>query len=179
MIIIYKSKTGFTKKYAELIAAETGAEVQPVEKADIKSLAAHDVVVFGGRCCGGVVDGLDDFRKQAVKNGISNLMVFCTGATPAEMTDMIGEMWKNNLSEEDMKKIPHYYLESGICYEKMNFADKMMMKAFRHMMKKKTDKTQYEEALAKAIEQSYDNSSPENARPLIEELMQYRTSEDS
>ena len=50
MIIIYKSKTGFTKKYAELIAAETGAEVQPVEKADMKSLAAHDVVVFGGRC---------------------------------------------------------------------------------------------------------------------------------
>ena len=95
------------------------------------------------------------------------------------MTDMIGEMWKNNLSEEDMKKIPHYYLESGICYEKMNFADKMMMKAFRHMMKKKNDKTEYEEALAKAIEQSYDNSSPENARPLIEKLMQYRTSESS
>ena len=43
----------------------------------------------------------------------------------------------------------------------------------------KNDKTEYEEALAKAIEQSYDNSSPENARPLIEELMQYRTSEDS
>ena len=47
------------------------------------------------------------------------------------------------------------------------------------MMKKKNDKTEYEEALAKAIEQSYDNSSPENARPLIEKLMQYRTSESS
>lgn len=179
MIIVYKSKTGFTKKYAELIAAETGAEVQPVEKTDMKSLTAHDVVVFGGRCCGGFVDGLDDFKKQAGKNGITNLVVFCTGATPAVMTDMIGEMWEKNLSEEELSKIPHYYLESGICYEKMNFADKMMMKAFRHMMKKKTDKTEYEEAMAKAIEQSYDNSSPENARPLIEKLMQCRTSEDS
>ena len=43
----------------------------------------------------------------------------------------------------------------------------------------KNDKTEYEEALAKAIEQSYDNSSPENARPLIEKLMKYRTSESS
>ena len=67
MIIVYKSKTGFTKKYAELIAAETGAEVQSVEKTDMKSLTAHDVVVFGGRCCGGFVDGLDDLKKQAGK----------------------------------------------------------------------------------------------------------------
>ncbi|MDO4486020.1 MAG: flavodoxin domain-containing protein [Bacillota bacterium] len=174
MIIVYKSKTGFTQKYAELIASETGSQAQPFDKVDMKKLKEHDVVVFGGRCCGGVVDGLEDFKKQAEKNNVSNLVVFCTGATPAAMTDMIEEMWQQNLTEKELVTIPHYYMESGICYEKMNFADKMMMKAFRLMMKKKSDKTEYEKALAKAIEHSYDNSSPENARPLIEKLKAYQ-----
>ena len=68
-------------------------------------------------------------------------------------------------------------MDSGISYATMKRAAKMLRKAFRHMMKKKTDKTEYEEALAKAIEQSYDNSSAENARPLIEKLMQYKKCE--
>ena len=63
-IVIYSSKTGFTRQYAEWIAKETGAECLPLAEAKKKDLAGYDAIVFGGwACVGSIKDiGLILFR---------------------------------------------------------------------------------------------------------------------
>ena len=46
-IVVYHSKYGSTREYAEWIGAETGAEVVELKQAKQKDLAAYDAVAFG------------------------------------------------------------------------------------------------------------------------------------
>ena len=52
----------------------------------------------------------------------------------------------------------------------MSFADKLMMKGLRAMLKKKKDKSQEEQMMERMIAGSYDISSEEYVRPLISYL---------
>ena len=46
-IVIYNSKTGFTKKYAEWISEAAGCECVELKKAGKVKLAEYDSSVFG------------------------------------------------------------------------------------------------------------------------------------
>ena len=90
-----------------------------------------------------------------------------TGATPNAAEDTINEFWRQNLTGDELKKIPHFYMQSGLCYEKMGFVDKLMMKIFAAMMAKKKDKSSYEKDLGQVISGSYDISSEKYVEPLV------------
>lgn len=56
-LIVYQSKTGFTERYAQQIARETGARLLPLAKASPAALAGCDTVLFGSRAHAGRLDG--------------------------------------------------------------------------------------------------------------------------
>lgn len=169
-LILYKSKTGFTKKYAEQIAQKTGGTPMDFKAAAPELLSTFDRILFGSRMHAGRIDGLEDARKLLQKSHASLSALFVTGAMPNTEEQTITEMWKNNLTPEEMSELPHFYLPGGLCYEKMNLSDKAMMKMFVFMMKHKKDKTPEEKRLAEIITHSYDISSEDFLRPLVEYL---------
>ena len=63
-IVIYKSQTGFTKKYAEWISQESGAECMDIKRAKKIRLSDYDAVIYGGWCMAGSITNLDWFKKQ-------------------------------------------------------------------------------------------------------------------
>ena len=63
-------------------------------------------------------------------------------------------------------------MQSGICYEKMSFANKTLMKMMSNVLSKKKNKDSAEESFAQAIKSSYDISSKEYAEPLIKFLLE-------
>ena len=50
-VIIYNSQTGFTKRYAEWIAEETGADCLELSIAKKKDLSIYETIIFGGWTC--------------------------------------------------------------------------------------------------------------------------------
>ncbi len=64
------------------------------------------------------------------------------------------------------------YMQSGICYEKMSFANKTLMKMMSNVLSKKKNKDSAEEGFAQAIKSSYDISSPKYTEPLIKFLIE-------
>lgn len=169
-IVIYKSKTDFTKRYAEIIAKEIGCEMVELKKADVNMMSQHDTIIFGSRVHAGKIDDFEKAKALFDKSKSKSLYLFVTGATPCAAEEVIDEFWNKNLREEELKNIPHFYCQSGLCYEKMNFLDKTMMKLFATIMKKKKDKDEYEKGFVKAISSSYDNSSKEYIMPLIAKI---------
>lgn len=166
-LILYKSKTGFTKRYAEFIAAETGGTAMDIKKAAPAVFSSFDTIIFGGRMHAGRIDGLDDARKLFQKCGLKLSALFVTGAMPNTEAQTITKMWENNLTAEELAGLPHFYMQSGLCYEKMGFFDKTMMKMFAFMMKHKKGKSPDESRFAKSIASSYDISSEEYIWPLV------------
>lgn len=170
ILVIYKSVTGFTRKYAEWIAQETDATLMDIKKVSPKIISDFDTVVFGGRMHAGTVDGLKTAKQLISESHVARFLIFATGAMPNEAESTIEEMWHNNLTSAELSEFPHFYMQAGLCYEKMPFLDRMMMKAFRSMMKKKKAKTETDRQMAQAIAGSYDISSKEYIAPLIAAL---------
>lgn len=60
MIIVYESKTGFTKKYAEMLAAKTKLEVFRVD--EISKISQDEEIIFLGWMKVGKIQGYRMYR---------------------------------------------------------------------------------------------------------------------
>ncbi len=167
VIILYSSKTGFTKKYAELLAAELGCTALPLS-ATPADLSQYDVAAFGSRLHAGSVDGWKKAQKLLVRRGAKKLALFATGAMPNEAEAAIQAMWAQNLTPAELTAIPHFYLPAGLCYEKMGAVDRAMMKLAAWAMTRKKAKSPEDEAFLAAIRRSYDISDPKYIAPLAD-----------
>lgn len=161
-IVIYKSNTGFTKKYAQWIAESLGCEAVSIESLKNVDLGSYDALIFGGWFFAGSIQGLKEFKSQMLSfNGKKAL--FATGATPSESSESVQAM-SNCLTEVEHKNIRTFYMRGGLKYDEMNFIHKTMMKMMCNMMKKQhgIDSEEY-----KNVSQSFDATDKSAIEPLI------------
>lgn len=78
VIVIYNSKRGSTKQYAEWIAGDLECIAVPLQNFDYGSLSQFDVVIFGSWLRGSGIVGFDKFRKQIAEHA-DKLIIFVTG----------------------------------------------------------------------------------------------------
>ncbi|MGM9975184.1 MAG: flavodoxin family protein [Clostridiaceae bacterium] len=168
IIVIYRSKTGFTKTYADMIAEELKCKAIDINYLASTELKEYDTVIFGGRLSAGRIDGLIKAKELSKNSNVKNFIVFTTGATPNTVVDVIEKAWQTNLTVEELASIPHFYMQSGLCYEKMSGFDRLIMKIFAYIVSKKKVKDATEAGLEQAIQSSHDISSKEYIVPLVE-----------
>ncbi len=172
IIIVYKSSTGFTKWYAEQLAAALSCPLLPLKEATAEGLSHYDTVIFGSRAHAERIDSFDKAKALVKQSGVQELILFVTGATPNAATAIVDKFWANNLTPEELSSLPHFYMQSGLNYEKMSLPDKLMMKVAATMMKKKKEKTPEDLLFEEAIAHSFDHKSPEYIQPLLAYLRQ-------
>lgn len=166
-VVIYNSQTGFTKRYAEWIAEETGADCFELAEAKKKSLDGYDVLIFGGWACAGGISKLSWFKSNIDKWSDKKLIVFCVGGSPIESPE-IEPALRKNFNKDEMEKVNVFYCPGGFNYEKMSSTSKLMMKMFIKMQKAKKDKTKEDEMMIKMISSSYDISDKKYIAPILE-----------
>ena len=64
ILIIYKSSTGFTKRYAELLAKRLGCALADFKNIRPAFLSGYDIIIFGTRAHAGSIDGLKNFGQS-------------------------------------------------------------------------------------------------------------------
>ncbi len=168
-IVIYNSQTGFTKRYAEWIAKEAGADCFELSAAKKKDLSAYEAIIFGGWACAGSISKISWFKRNINKWADKKLIVFCVGASPIDSPG-IDIALKRNFSAAEQKKVKTFYCPGGFNYEKMSAPSKLMMKMFIKKLKAKKDKTQEEQIMIKMISSSYDISDKKYAEPILQYL---------
>ena len=169
-VVFYKSKTGFAKKYAEIIGEKVNCDVIEYKNMTAEKMSQYDVVVYGAGLYAGTLNGLKKAKEMFAKSSAKKFVIFATGGTPCEATDKIDEVWKVNLSPEESESIPHFYMQGGICYEKMGWFDRMLMKVMTKALSKKQDKDSSEIAFEESLKSSYDISSEEYTNSLVQFL---------
>lgn len=165
-ILIYCSKTGFTKKYAMWLKEMFPCTVVALDEGKKTDLSPYDTVLFASWFHAGSILSLDWFKKLDLKG--RRKAVLATGASPAGSPE-IGKAIENNF-KDDLNDYQVFYLPGGLCYEKMGTGDKMMMKVFAHMMAKKPDKTEYEKQMAAALGSSFDLTDKRFLEPVVRYL---------
>ncbi len=166
-IIIYNSQTGFTKRYAEWIAEETGADCLELSAAKKKDMTAYEAIIFGSWACAGSISKISWFKGNIDKWADKKLIAFCVGGSPMD-NPQIDIALKRNFSESERKKVKTFYCPGGFNYEKMSAPSRLMMKMFVKTLKAKKDKTQEEQVMIKMISSSYDISDKKYIEPILE-----------
>ena len=104
IVVVYRSKYGSTKKYAEWIARELGATLCTQKEASLKSLLQYDVIIYGGGLYAGGIAGFPKIKKHFPGFTGKNLVLFAVGSSPAS-DEVVNEVKKHNLTTT-MQNIP-------------------------------------------------------------------------
>ena len=170
-IVIYNSKTGFTKRYAEWIVKAAGAECLPLSDAKKKDLSPYEAIIFGSWACAGGISKIGWFKQNAGRWPDKKLIAFCVGASPAENPEASVAL-KQNFSDAERKKIKAFYCPGGFNYEKMSAPSRLMMKMFRKSLDAKKEKTEAESVMIQMISSSYDISDEKYIEPILQYLLE-------
>lgn len=165
-IVIYHSRTGFTRRYAEWIAEAAGCQAVSYEKRGEIKLDAYDAILFGSWVHAGKIRRLDWLKRQLPGLKGRRVIVFAVGAMPMGDGQDAGKMFEQNFSEEERAQVRCFYLQGGLNYERMGTMDRMMMAMFRKMLARQPESAQ----MANQIAKSYDCASRDAIRPLLEAL---------
>ena len=167
-VVVYKSISGFTKKYAEWIAQELRADLLAAKMIDIEILLKYDNIIYGGSLHASGISGVNIIKNNLDKLRNKNIIIFTTGASPSKEST-ISEVKNNNFSIEEQKQIQFYYFRGGFDFNKLNFINKIIMTLFKWKIQLKRDKTSDEKGMLASYSNPVDFTKKEN----IKELLKY------
>lgn len=160
--IIYTSNTGFTKKYAQLLAEETGLEAFALSEAP-DSVKENDPVIYMGWLKAGRLVGLD----RAVKR--HRIAAVCAVGMGAQSQ---GDAQAQGVQQMyHMDAVPVFYLQGGYNGEKLRGVNRFMMKCMERLMvpklEKKNHPTAEEEEMLTLLRHGGDKVDKKNLASLL------------
>lgn len=166
-VVVYKSISGFTKKYAEWIAEELEADLSRLKKIDMDTLLKYDIIIYGGCLHAVGISGVNMIKNNLDKLRDRNIIIFTTGASPSR-EDIVSKVRDGNFSVEELKQIQFYYFRGGFDFKKLNFINKILMTLYKWKLTSKQDKTSDEKEMLAAYLKPIDFTKKENIKGLLE-----------
>ncbi len=144
VVVVYKSKYGSTKQYAEWIAEETQGDLFEASAIKGDMLVKYDTIIYGGGMYAVGILGFKMIRSNYQQLKDKKIIVFSVGLSK-ESPEAIHHIKENNFSEEMRENVEFYMLRGAMNFEKLSFTDKMMMKALKKKIQKKDPEALSEE----------------------------------
>ena len=168
-IVAYKSKSGYTKTYAEWIAQELDCDIK--ENAGISDIIGYDTIIYGGGMYAGGFNGIKLITKNLDKLSGKKIALFAVGSNPGREHEM-QPFWEKVLTAEQQKQIGHFYLRGGFDFSKLTAGDKILMKMLKVRLQKLKERTEDEQGMLDAYDTPVDFRDKDNIKPLIDFVLQ-------
>ena len=168
-IVAYKSKSGYTKTYAEWLAQELGCDIK--ENAELSDIIGYDTIIYGGGMYAGGFNGIKLITKNLDKLYEKKIALFAVGSNPGREHDM-QPFWDKVLTAEQQKNIGHFYLRGGFDFSKLTSGDKILMKMLKVRLQKLKERTEDEQGMLDAYDTPVDFRDKDNIKPLIDFVLQ-------
>lgn len=167
-IILYQSKYGATKCYADWISEETGFACIETKKAKIEAVKQFDTILLGGGIYASGIAGLSFLRKHIQELQGKRIVVFCDGASPYD-EKAFAQIVAHNMKDM-LAGIPCFYCRGAWDMDHMNMVDRNLCKMLRKaVMKKSPDEYElWERALMEAGEKTCDWTDKSYIAPILE-----------
>ena len=156
-IVVYKSKYGTAKQYAEWIAEDLNCEIKNMDDIRARDLEPYDNIIFGGGVHAGGIEGFDTFRKwlrpvlkeayfnsfdeqvnfrQEMYRPSKKIVIFAVGIN-LQNFDARAELRNVNFDKKWLRPVTCYYLDGQYEPERVQGADKMVMKFTTKLLRDK------------------------------------------
>lgn len=154
-IIVYRSKYGAAKEYAQMLAAKTGFSLCALAGIKAAELAAYDRVVLCSGVYVGKIAGLKFLKRHADALRKKRTAVFAVGLSPANESTL--ETLKKNDRSGTLAQFPLFYGQGVWKGADLKAGDKLLCGMLHGMLAKK-DPSQYEEPWMRTFMECYGRS---------------------
>ncbi len=169
--VVYRSKTGFTKNYAEWLSEELKCDLLEGGKVTAKDLMKYDAIVYGAGLYASGISGIKLITRNYDVLKDKDLYVFAVGASPVR-TETTEYLRNTNFTGEWKDKINFYYLRGGFDYTRLNRFYRFLMTLKKLQLKH----TKNPDADAKGMLASYDHpldfTKMKHIEPIIRDLLE-------
>jgi len=174
LAVIYNSKYGSTKRYAEWIAEGTKGELWKSSEVNADDLQKYDVLVFGGSLHAVGIKGIKLIRDNFQQLKDKKIIVFGVGASTIR-EEAIKHVLEHNFTDTMKEKIYFFLLRGAFNYKELSFVDKMLMNALRLKLKMKKEEDLDEESrgLLASFSTPIDWTDKKAVIPIIECIKQW------
>lgn len=147
-IVIYKSKYGSTKTYAEWIASELSCEAVDAKNIRAEQLADYDAIVYGGGLYAEVIAGVSLITKNIDKLKDKKIAVYTTGITPIDCRDyydklVIEKNFKNGVPDN----VKVFNFLGKMIVDELSLVHRTAIKSLKKLMSGKKNPTEMEKLL--------------------------------
>ena len=190
-IVIYKSKYGTAEQYARWIAEELGCEARCIDDMKARMLEPYENIIFGGGVHAGGIEGIDTFIKwvkpilkdayyhsfdekvnfrQDFYKPSKKIACFAVGIN-VQNFDARAELRKVNFDKKWLRPVTCYYLDGKFEPERVQGADKMVLKFTTKLLRDKgLNMNADERRLLERIENGCDLVDRSQIMPIVNEF---------
>lgn len=166
-LIVYKSKYGSTKCYAEWISERLNYPVISVEEYSQQNsgmLENLENIVFGSPIYGGKLLLSKWMKNNWEAFAGKKKYLFILGSISSDKQDKIASIIHNNFSENYLKELKYFYFLGRARINELNIIDKIILKVASILFAK-------DEASKKMLTKGFDLIKKENINLLVDEII--------
>lgn len=169
-IVIYKSKYGSTKAYAEWIAEELDCKAVDAKQVKIDDLAEYDTIIYGGGLYAEVIAGVTIITKNMEKLADKKLIIYTTGITPLDCRDYYDKMvMEKNFKGDIASKVKVFNFLGKMVMSELSVVHRTALKTLKKIMSSKENPSEMEKLLVELCDADGDFSD----RGAIADLVNY------
>ena len=139
-LVLYFSKYGTTRKYAELISDELGCEIFSINNFKQNNISNYNTIIIGSGLYAGKIRGIDIIVKNYEILKDKKLVLFTCGLADYSKIENINSIYKRikkEFPEKIIENMKIFYLRGGINYKKLTLKHRIMMWLMKRMILKK------------------------------------------
>lgn len=156
-IVVYRSKYGSTKTYAEWIKEALGCEMLEYKEAKIEDLEKYDTIIYGGGLYAEVINGVYLLTKNFDKIKDKKIVVYTTGITPLKYREYYDKLViEKNFKPEMLEHIKVFNFMGKMIIEELSLPHKTALKALKKIMQGKENPSEMEKLLIELCDASGD-----------------------
>ena len=133
-IILFQSKYGATKKYADWLAEMTGYDCAETKNANAVDLKPYDVILLGGGVYASGIAGFQFIKKNIGQLADKKIAVFAVGASPYDEKAIL--QMRDLHFKNELRSIPLFYCRGAWDEETMKFTDRALCKMLQKAVAK-------------------------------------------
>lgn len=171
IVVVYKTKYGSAKHYAEWISNEVNADLFEATEVSLEKLLNYDTIVYGGSLYAVGILGFSIIKNNYEKLRNKKIIVFSVGASPAH-PETIEEVKNRNLTAQMKKNIVFFHLRGGFNYSNLSFADKIKMSLLKLKikLKKEEKRSKDEKGMLVSYDKPADWTNKKSIIPIVDSI---------
>ncbi|MBQ2840317.1 MAG: flavodoxin [Oscillospiraceae bacterium] len=147
-VVVYKTRYGSTKTYAEWIAEELGCEMRDAKSVKAAELKEFDTVIYGGGLYAEMINGVTLLTKNMDILSGKKLLVYTTGLTPLDCRDYYDKMvMEKNFPPEIRDKFKVFNFLGKMIISELSLPHRAALKTLKKIMSGKENPTEMEKLL--------------------------------